>query len=142
MNLRFYSPLVAEEKDFIKTLLVKSTAAQDTIYVISKTDRKFEESLEKIIRIEKATKDREAKPLTSEEENALSKYRKDSESLKNDDMPKLLENVCRNGTILIQGKEIKLDGRTIGAMVGQGKLIYDQEYYSNKIATVYRVNKL
>jgi hypothetical protein len=111
LNLRFYSPLIVEEKDFIKTLLVKSTATKDTIYVISKTEKKFEELLEKIIRTEKAIKDREAKPLTSEEENTLSKYRKDLESLKSDEIPRLLESAYKSGTLLIQGKEIKLDGR-------------------------------
>jgi hypothetical protein len=111
LNLRFYSPLTVEEKGFSKTLLAKSMATKDTIYVISKTEKKFEELLEKVIRTEKAIKDREAKPLTSEEENTLSKYRKDLEILKSDELPRLFEIACKNGIVLVQGKEIRLDGR-------------------------------
>jgi low affinity Fe/Cu permease len=111
LNLHFYSPLAAEEKDLVKRLLAKSLANKDSIYLVSKPEKKFEELLEKIICTEKAIRDREAKPLTSEEENTLSKYRKDLDVLKNDELPRLFENACRNGTILVQGKEIKLDGR-------------------------------
>jgi hypothetical protein len=109
--IKFYSPLVTAEKDKVKTLLAKSLASKDTIYIVSDYDKKFELLLEKVICTEKAIKDREAKPLTPEEENTLSKYRKDIELLKSDELPKLFEDACENGVLLIQGKEIKLDGK-------------------------------
>jgi hypothetical protein len=109
--IKFYSPLAIAEKDKVKTLLAKSLASKDTIYIISDYDKKFELLLEKVICTEKAIKHREAKPLTPEEENTLSKYRKEIELLKSDELPKLFEDACENGVLLIQGKEIKLDGK-------------------------------
>lgn len=110
--LRFYSPLFAStEKDLIKSLLAKSLAAKDTIFAVCSHEKKFEQLLEKVICVEKAIKDREAKPLTPEEENTISRYRKDIEVLKSDELPKLFESACENGILIVQGKEIKLDGR-------------------------------
>jgi len=111
VTIKFYSPLTTAEKNLVESLLAKSLAHKDTIYILSDYDKKFEQLLEKVIYTEKAIKDREAKPLTPEEENTLSKYRKDIELLKNDELPKLFKNICENGILLIQGKEIKLDGK-------------------------------
>ena len=111
LNLRFYSPLTVEGKDFIKTLLPKSLANSDTIFVVCESEKRFEELLEKIICTEKAINEREAKPLSKEIEETLTKYRRDIDVLKNDELPRLFLNACKNGTILIRGKEIKLDGR-------------------------------
>jgi hypothetical protein len=111
VTLRFYSPLVSVEKDMIKSLLTKSLAVKDTIYIICDQEKKFGQLLEQIICTEKAIKDREAKSLTPEEENILSKKKKDLEALKSDELPKLFEDMCKNGTLIVQGKEVKLDGK-------------------------------
>ncbi|MEM3572818.1 MAG: BREX system P-loop protein BrxC [Nitrososphaeria archaeon] len=112
ITLRFYSPLFASmERDLTKSLLAKSLAAKDTVFVVCDQEKRFEQLLEKVICIEKAIKDREAKPLTPDEENIISRYRKDIELLKNDELPKLFESACENGAVIINGKEIKLDGR-------------------------------
>ncbi|MGB9760360.1 MAG: BREX system P-loop protein BrxC, partial [Thermoproteota archaeon] len=111
VTIKFYSPLVATEKDLIKSLLTKSLAAKDTVYIVCDQEKKFEQLLEKVICTEKAIKDREAKSLTPEEENTLSRYRKELEVIKSDELPKIFEDSCENGTLIVQGKEVKLDGR-------------------------------
>jgi len=112
LKLCIFSPLrVQRDERLSKTLLAKSAANDDTIYWICAKEKKFEELLEKIICTEKAIRDREAKALTKDEEKTLNKYRRELETLKDEDLPRLFMNACRNGVILVQGKEIKLDGR-------------------------------
>jgi len=140
LKLYIYSPLY--KKNLTKTLLAKSVATPDTIYWICSREKKFDELLEKIICTEKAIRDREVKALTRDEERTLNKYKREVEELKEDDLPRLFMNACRNGTILIQGKEIKLDGsRTVREVLYQNlkKIVEDQfpEFYH----AAYRIEK-
>lgn len=140
LKLYVYSPLY--KKKLTNILLAKSVATPDTIYWICTPEKKFEELLEKIICTKKAISDREVKALTKDEERTLNKYKREIEELKDDELPRLFSNACKNGTILIQGKEIKLDGsKTVREILYKNlkKIVEDQfpEFYN----AAYRVER-
>ena len=140
LKLCIYSPLYKNPP--INALLVKSVAATDTIYWVCSDEKKFEDLLEKVICTEKAIRDREAKALSKEEELTLNKYKREVEELKEEELPRLFLNACKNGKILIQGKEIKLNGtKTVQEILNQNlKKIVEDQFPQFDLAA-YRVEK-
>ena len=112
LKLCFYSPLrSASQKDLKESVTLKSLANPDMVYWICRSDHRFEGALERAKSIEKALKEYGLKAPSSDELETLDKYRRELDTLKNDDLPKFLTDAATLGTIIYQGQETALDGR-------------------------------
>lgn len=109
LNLKFYSPYsVLNTEQIDATKLSESIAYQDTIYWLSKPDKKFDKTLEKVISIKKALEEKDKTSLSEEERRILDKPRNEMENLKEDELPRLFKNAVTEGKIFFRGEETAL----------------------------------
>ncbi|MFB0522837.1 MAG: BREX system P-loop protein BrxC, partial [Candidatus Bathyarchaeia archaeon] len=112
VKLCFYSPLRAgDDKELISQLSAQSIPQKDTIYWISKADPGCEDDVDRLIRVEKALKERTSKAQSENEYRALERHQREMELLRDDGLPKSLVNAAESGTIVCQGQEVILDGK-------------------------------
>lgn len=111
IKLKFYSPyLITNEEDINKTILSESIYNADTVYWLTKANPKFEDNLEKVVKLGKALAEKQRSSQSDEEHKSLEKFRNEMENLKDIELPRLLKKSAKEGSIIFKGDETSLAG--------------------------------